>query len=703
MQTKVTAASELAAPGAETKLEVTALGGFRASVNGRLVEIRSRKAQAIIVYLLLGQAPFEARGRLSGLFWAESPEENARASLRQLLHGLREAFEQHGFQGFSFDRQEVGLDPTAAVLDVSSVLQSAERGRVEPILMTTKRLQDALLPGFDSLDPAFGEWLQIQRQVFADRLERDLSKQLALTNAPDEAIALATALLNLDPTHEEACRKLMSVLAQRGEIGSALKAYKQLWDVLADEYDMEPSPQTQELAVALKSEPSPGSTVVVAADILPPHHAATLGIVAPSPPVVRSERRPIVIAAFTTRGVSAEFSYLVSGFRSDLINKLVRFREWMIIDGTNVDRAPGGRFTQRWEEFLLIEASVFQVNQELKITLNIREEPEGIFVWGDSYQLDLGNWFEIERTLVSRVATVMNLHMSTARLLSSAGQPDVSLDIYDRWLRGQAIIMGWQPERERGRALYQSILTEAPGFSPAYSSLAQLENLEHLALPGVLRTTEREQLALQHAKQAVRLDPFDSRAHLSLGWSSIMNGHFDQAIHRFQTAIELNASDPWTANSAALGLAYCGERRFAAELIGRALAFGLELSNYHWAYQGAIRFLEGDYQKAVEAYEKADNVIGDLAAWKAAALAYLGRDEEAKREARFFIDTISVRWHGAGPPTEEAITAWLLHCFPIHERAQWERLRDGVRHAGLAVPPDSEIPRRPSDTIRSER
>jgi len=683
--------------GAKTKLEIHALGGFRASMNGRPIEIKSKKAQAIIVYLLLGQAPFEARGRLSGLFWAESPEGNARASLRQLLHGLREAFEQHGFQGFSFDREQVGLDPEAAVLDVADVLRSAENGRVAPILMTTRRLQDTLLPGFDSLDPAFGEWLQIQRQLFADRLERDLSKQLALANAPDETAALATALLNLDPTHEEACRKLMSVLAERGEIGAALKAYKQLWDVLADEYDMEPSPQTQELAVSLKSEPvETGSAVtVVSTDMSAARRYAPPEPVVPSSPAARSERRPIVVAAFATRGVSAESSYLVSGFRSDLITKLVRFREWMIVDGANVDRAPLGRFAQRWDEYLLIEASVFQVKQDLKITLNFREEPEGVFVWGDSYQFDLDNWFEIERTLVSRVATVMNLHLSTARLVSSAGRPDVSLDIYDRWLRGQAIIMGWRPERERGRALYQSILAEAPGFSPAYSSLAQLENLEHLALPGVLRTAERETLALEHARQAVRLDPFDSRAHLSLGWSSIMNGHFDQAIHRFQTAIELNASDPWTANSAALGLAYCGERRFAAELIERSRHLGLELSNYHWAYQGAIRFLEGDYQKAVEAYEKAENVIGDLAAWKAAALAYLGREEEARREARYFIDAVSVRWHGPTPPTEEAITAWFLHCFPIHERAQWERLRDGIKRAGLAVPPDNQIVRHP--------
>ena len=697
MRTRSTAALNWAARSAKVKLEIEALGGFRAAVNGRPIDIKSKKAQAIIVYLLLGQTSFETRGRLSGLLWAESPEENARASLRQLLHGVREAFEQHAFHGFSFDRDRVGIDPESALVDVASVLRMAEEGKVAPILLATRRLQDTLLPGFDSLDPAFGEWLQIQRQLFAERLERDLSKALALPHSPDEMIAVATALLNLDPTHEEACRVLMSTLAERGETAAALKAYKQLWDVLSEDYDMEPSSQTQDLVVKLKSEPPPRRPELPVAIDRPSaaRPEETLDLVPRPSSVVRSERRPIVVAAFTTRGVSAEFSYLITGFRGDLITKLVRFREWIIIDGSNIDRSPDGRFSRRWDEYLLIEASVFQVGQELKITLNIREEPDGVFVWGDSYRFDLGNWLEIERTLVSRVATVMNLHLSTARLLSSAGQPDVSLHIYDRWLRGQAIIMGWRPERERGRALYQSILAEAPGFSPAYSSLAQIENVEHIALPGVLRATERERLALEHAKQAVRLDPFDSRAHLSLGWSSIMNDHFDQAIHRFRTAIELNESDPWTVNSAALGLAYCGQPTLAAELIERSFDLGLELSNYHWAYQGVIRFLQADYQKAVDAFDKAENVIADIAAWKAAALSYLRRDDEARREARRFVDTIRSRWNGQCVASEEAISAWLLHAFPIRDRAQWERLRDGVRLAGIAVPPDDAIPRHP--------
>jgi DNA-binding SARP family transcriptional activator/TolB-like protein len=687
-------------PDHRVTLEITALGEFRAAVNGRPVDIKSKKAQAIIVYLLLGSSAFETRGRLTGLFWGESPEENARASLRQILHGLREAFARCRFDGFTFDRERVGLDRRAVAIDVTRLIAAAEEGRIDPVLLNASRLADELLRGFDTLDPSFGEWLLIQRRLLGERLERALSRSLASNLSDDDRLTVATVLFNLQPTHEEACRVLMATLAARGEVAAALKAYKQLWDVLADECDMEPSAQTQELVVRIKSapmaEPLPAAKPPPALPHpgLAPIDAAKRRSAAPAG-VPRPERRPIVIAPFDTAGVDPQFSYLVSGFRSDLIAKLVRFREWMIVDGSNVDRSPEGRFARRWDHYILIEAAIFQVGEDLKVTLNLREEPEGVFVWGDSYRFELGRWFEIERTLVGRIATIMNLHVSTARLIASAGAPDVSLQIYDRWLRGQAIIMNWRPEREEGRAIYRSILSDAPTFSPAYSSLAQLENLEHIALPGMMRTSEREKLALEHARQAVRLDPFDSRAHLSLGWSSAMNGLFDQGVHRYQTALELNANDAWTINSAALGLAYCGHVARSVELIERSLDLGLEPSNYHWAYQGPIWFLCGDYGRAVHAFTRAENVITDMAAWDAASLAYLGRIEEARAEARRFVDRTRRRWHGPQAPNEQTILAWLLHCFPIRDRAAWERLRDGLRLTGLAIPADDTIPRHP--------
>ena len=66
----------------------------------------------------------------------------------------------------------------------------------------------------------------------------------AMSDASKPAAAqemLARALMRLDPTHEEAARELIRARANAGDIGGALRVYKALWDLLENEYDVEPS------------------------------------------------------------------------------------------------------------------------------------------------------------------------------------------------------------------------------------------------------------------------------------------------------------------------------------------------------------------------------------------------------------------------------------------------------------------------------
>jgi hypothetical protein len=102
-----------------------------------------------------------------------------------------------------------------------------------------------------------------------------------------------------------------------------------------------------------------------------------------------------------------------------------------------------------------------------------------------------------------------------------------------------------------------------------------------------------------------------------------------------------------------------------------------------WGYDVTSRFLWGDYEGCVAAARRASDVIVNLPAWTAAALHHLGRKEDARVEARRFVDLASANWHGSTPATDTTIVNWVLHSFPISNRGDWERLRDGLRGAGL--------------------
>ena len=128
---------------------------------------------------------------------------------------------------------------------------------------------------------------------------------------------------------------------------------------------------------------------------------------------------------------------------------------------------------------------------------------------------------------------------------------------YDLWLRGQAGFLTYEPLGwQDATRIFQEIISRYPGFAPAYSSLAQLQNTVHFVHPGTFRDADVTQQALSYAVTATRLDTMDSRAQLCLGWANAMSGRYEQAALHHRLAHELNGNDPWTLVSSALGFAF---------------------------------------------------------------------------------------------------------------------------------------------------
>ena len=146
------------------------------------------------------------------------------------------------------------------------------------------------------------------------------------------------------------------------------------------------------------------------------------------------------------------------------------------------------------------------------------------------------------------------------------------LDIHERWLRGQALLLQMaSKDWPAAEALVESLLADAPDFSPALSGLVQYRNIAHIALPGQLRDRGKHLETLRIAQRAVQLDPLDSRAQLSLAWTYLLLGRVNEVTLHAALAVDLNENDPWTLMAAAQILAYCGEYQ-RADRAGRDVA-----------------------------------------------------------------------------------------------------------------------------------
>src|SRR5213083_235491 len=154
------------------RLSISLVGRLTVRFDGRPVELRTRKAGAVLGYLALSESKQESRERLVGLFWSRSDEEKARASLRQVVRELRSMLEEAGYDGFVAERLMIGIDVGRIEVDIESVIRLAEGGRVHPLLLDTPQLDGRLLEGMDDLDPSFRVWVLAKRQTIHERLMR---------------------------------------------------------------------------------------------------------------------------------------------------------------------------------------------------------------------------------------------------------------------------------------------------------------------------------------------------------------------------------------------------------------------------------------------------------------------------------------------------------------------------------------------------
>ena len=659
---------------AAASISLRLLGEFSATFGDRPLPIATRKAKALLAYLAMSDSGHESRERLVGLLWSESDDERARASLRQAVHDLRAACDKVGFDGVVFGKQALTLRPGRLRCDVDEVLSSLADRQVHARLVETPRMTERLLDGFDDLDASFQVWVRAKRQSLQDMLVCALEAILPTEGCNSDAAA--AALLNLDPTHEPACRHLIRGRAKRGDVGGAMRAYKTLWDLLESEFDIEPSQETQDLIVDLRGR---GDQVFA---------PGSRGWSTPSPPrqATPTTRRGLSISVqlFDVDGVPVEQRYIVGGFRHELVACLARFREWSVRALPHRVETPAPSWSSPPE--YVIEGTAYRAANALRLIMTFRDAATGVCVWSDQLSLSLSGWSDTQQHVVRRIAATLNVHLSAERLRRVAADGPVSLDIHDRWLRGQDLVhhlasSDWGIAAE----IFEGLVRDAPDFAPGLTSLVQLRNTEHIAKPGHLRDRFRDDEVLRQARRAVHLDPLDARAQLNLAWTHQLAFRVDQSTLHAALAVELNGNDPWTLISAGQISAYCGDLARAEELAEASIGATPMVVPQQMTYLSAIKFLAGDYAGCIDAASRGLATSPGFRVWCCAALAHLGRRSEAAEELDRAFGEIALDWHGPGNPTPVAMSCWMLRTFPVAVASDWTRLRDGLAEAGAPV------------------
>ena len=250
-----------------SKLNLYLLGPPRVEADGAPLELKRRKALALLIYLA-GTGEAQQRDSLATLLWPASGQRAARRALTRRVSELNKIL---GKDWLESDRERVGLRRhTDLWLDVAQFQQKLDDCQTHNhaddmvcptclVLLTEAATiyRADFLTGFTLPDcPDFDEWQFFQaeelRQTLALVLERLIQGRVAQGKI-EAAIPHARRWLALDSLHEPAQRQLMLLYAQTNRQAAALRQYQICVETLETELGVRPSDETTALYKKIRS------------------------------------------------------------------------------------------------------------------------------------------------------------------------------------------------------------------------------------------------------------------------------------------------------------------------------------------------------------------------------------------------------------------------------------------------------------------
>jgi DNA-binding SARP family transcriptional activator/tetratricopeptide (TPR) repeat protein len=252
-------------------LRLAVLGTPEVFHDGNRLAFPLRKAQALLLYLAV-EGGLYPRSKLAALLWPDSEPAAARKGVRNALLLLRSLLadsdtspSQHSH--LLSQHELLGLNPQAPVeLDLDVVQEAYDHPlRLSAVPSEPQRsslvaqFQHALAlvrgPFLDGFwlreETGFDAWVQQQQhqwQVRVCQLFDRLSSWHEESFELEQAQAILTRWLALDPLSEEAARRLMRMYLVQGDTTAALQVYATIRARLAEEVQAKPSADTVALA-----------------------------------------------------------------------------------------------------------------------------------------------------------------------------------------------------------------------------------------------------------------------------------------------------------------------------------------------------------------------------------------------------------------------------------------------------------------------
>ena len=357
------------------------------------------------------------------------------------------------------------------------------------------------------------------------------------------------------------------------------------------------------------------------------------------------DKPSIAVLAFTNMSGDPGQDYLSDGITEDIITDLSRFSELLVIarnssfqyKGQSVDiRQIGRQLGVRY----VLEGSIRRAGDRIRISAQLIDTTTGAHRWADRYDRKLDETFAVQDDVVRTIAAVLAVQVNWAETERALAKPPAVWLAYDHYLRAAHTLALFNSSFDKVELLQarrglERALAIDPNYARAHAALSRSSMELWIRRWDDSRPwTAAIEAAHRSAREAVRLAPNLSDAHVALGWAlSYMRQH-EAALTEFERATQLNPN--FTDYHFAFTLLVAGEPVKAIQTLEAHMRLDPFYQARTTAMLGFAYYLLGRYLDALphlqEAASRAPN-HGHSRRYLAAAYAQLGQLDKAREEA----------------------------------------------------------------------
>jgi len=284
---------------------------------------------------------------------------------------------------------------------------------------------------------------------------------------------------------------------------------------------------------------------------------------------------------------------------------------------------------------VVLTGTLLRGGEKLRVSTQLTEVPAGTLLWSQTWQVALGDIFQVHDELTSHIVESLALPLTTREQRMLKRDVPCSASAYELYLRGNQLSQDskqWTVARD----VYLRCVEEDPRYAPAWARLGRTYHV----IGKYLNSGERESLdrAASAFRRALELNPDLAIAHKLYAQLEVDQGRAQDAMVRLVE--RARTADPDLFAGLVSACRYCGllDASVAADRRARSLDRRIRTSIAH------THFLRRDYKRVVESkFEEVPYIA-------AISLAELGRGREA-------LDPLKTLAPKATPRVREFMTA----------------------------------------------